>query len=84
MPLTWLQTTRTLGMFSAISVLRSVSKCGFSFSYAAAFLCLMGLVPSAPVFIAWGTDNAAPDTVRATTTAIIPGMWNFASPRVTR
>lgn len=33
----------------------------------------MGLVPSAPVFVAWGTDNAAPDTVRAVTTAIIPG-----------
>lgn len=33
----------------------------------------MGLVPSAPVFVAWGTDNAAPDTVRVVTTAIIPG-----------
>ncbi|RDB15354.1 hypothetical protein Hypma_004653 [Hypsizygus marmoreus] len=40
--------------------------------YAACFLAIAGLTPSAPVFLAWGTDNAAPDTVRAATTAVIP------------
>jgi hypothetical protein len=27
-------------------------------------------------FLAWGTDNAAPATMRATTTAIIPGQYD--------
>lgn len=42
-------------------------------SYAACFLSIAGLVPSAPFFVTWGTDNAAPDTVRAVTSSIIPG-----------
>ena len=29
--------------------------------------------------LVWGTDNAAPDTVRAVTTAIIPGVGALGS-----
>lgn len=32
----------------------------------------MGLVPTAPAIVAWGTDNAAPETMRATASALIP------------
>lgn len=47
------------------------------FSYAACFLCVMGLTPAAPAAVAWGTENAAPDTMRATTAAAIPSMFNI-------
>ncbi|KAF8892195.1 major facilitator superfamily domain-containing protein [Infundibulicybe gibba] len=48
------------------------------FSYAACFLAIAG-TPAGPVLIAWGTDNAAPDTVRAVTTALIPGFGALGS-----
>ncbi|KAJ7574271.1 MFS general substrate transporter [Mycena floridula] len=41
--------------------------------YAACFLSYAGGSVTGPMLLAWGTDNAAPDTVRAVTTAIIPG-----------
>ncbi|KAL0954013.1 hypothetical protein HGRIS_005169 [Hohenbuehelia grisea] len=47
--------------------------------YAACFLMIVGAVPTAPLLVAWGTDNAAPDTVRAVTTAIIPGVGALGS-----
>lgn len=42
--------------------------------YAACFLSIAGGSPAGPLDLAWGTDNAAPDTVRAIVTAVIPGM----------
>ncbi|TFK53258.1 MFS general substrate transporter [Heliocybe sulcata] len=47
--------------------------------YAACFLAIAGGSPTIPMFVAWGTDNAAPDTVRAVTTAIIPGIGALGS-----
>ncbi|KAF8892192.1 MFS general substrate transporter [Infundibulicybe gibba] len=47
--------------------------------YAACFLSISGLTPCGILFLAWGTDNAAPDTVRAVTTAIIPGVGAFGA-----
>jgi len=47
--------------------------------YAACFLSIAGGAPSAPLFLAWGTDNAAPDTVRAVTTALIPGVGTLGA-----
>jgi len=47
--------------------------------YAACFLSIMGGSPIAPLQLAWGTDNAAPDTVRAVTSAIIPGFGALGS-----
>ncbi|KAJ7281366.1 MFS general substrate transporter [Mycena rebaudengoi] len=41
--------------------------------YAACFLSIAGGSVVGPLFLAWGTDNAAPDTIRAVTSAIIPG-----------
>ncbi|KAG6811879.1 hypothetical protein H0H92_005405 [Tricholoma furcatifolium] len=41
--------------------------------YAACFLSLAGASPGGPMVLAWATDNAAPDTVRAVATAIVPG-----------
>ncbi|KAF8916083.1 MFS general substrate transporter [Mucidula mucida] len=47
--------------------------------YAACFLCVMGLVPTAPAIVAWGTDNASPDTMRATTSALIPSIGTIGA-----
>ncbi|KAF9466151.1 MFS general substrate transporter [Collybia nuda] len=47
--------------------------------YAACFLMITGGSLTGPLYLAWGTDNAAPDTVRAATTAIIPGIGTFGS-----
>ncbi|EPQ59892.1 MFS general substrate transporter [Gloeophyllum trabeum ATCC 11539] len=47
--------------------------------YAACFLSIAGGSPTIPMFVAWGVDNAAPDTVRAVTTAIIPGIGALGS-----
>ncbi|KAL0961512.1 hypothetical protein HGRIS_006452 [Hohenbuehelia grisea] len=47
--------------------------------YAATFLMIAGAVPTAPLLLSWGTENAAPDTVRAVTTAIIPGVSSIGS-----
>ncbi|EAU90418.2 hypothetical protein CC1G_00802 [Coprinopsis cinerea okayama7 len=42
--------------------------------YAACFLMVAGGGPSGPMFITWGTENAAPDTMRAVVSATIPGI----------
>ncbi|KAJ7255458.1 MFS general substrate transporter [Mycena haematopus] len=42
--------------------------------YAACFFSIMGGSPIAPLDLAWATDNAAPDTIRAMTSAIITGF----------
>ncbi|THH06071.1 hypothetical protein EW145_g4338 [Phellinidium pouzarii] len=47
--------------------------------YAACFLAIAGGSPSGPMLLTWGTDNAAPDTVRAVVTAIIPGIGALGS-----
>ncbi|KAL0060603.1 hypothetical protein AAF712_012606 [Marasmius tenuissimus] len=41
--------------------------------YAACFLSITGGSNAGPMVLAWGTGNAAPDTVKAVVTAIIPG-----------
>ncbi|TEB22552.1 MFS general substrate transporter [Coprinellus micaceus] len=55
--------------------------------YASCFLVMMGATVAGPMIMTWGTDNAAPDTVRAVTTAAIPGfgavgailaVWTYA------
>lgn len=43
--------------------------------YAACFLSIMGASPIGPLELAWAIDNAAPDTMRAVTSAIIPGPF---------
>ncbi|KAF8954838.1 MFS general substrate transporter [Flammula alnicola] len=47
--------------------------------YAACFLSLIGSDPCGPMFLIWGTDNAAPDTMRAVTTAAITGIGTIGS-----
>ncbi|KAJ7696510.1 MFS general substrate transporter [Mycena rosella] len=47
--------------------------------YAACFFSIMGGSPIAPLELAWGTDNAAPDTIRAVVTALIPGLGALGS-----
>ncbi|TFK29612.1 MFS general substrate transporter [Coprinopsis marcescibilis] len=42
--------------------------------YAACFLMVAGGGPSGPMFLTWGTENAAPDTMRAVASAAIPGI----------
>ncbi|KAJ8516567.1 hypothetical protein ONZ45_g6109 [Pleurotus djamor] len=42
--------------------------------YAACFLIIAGAIPTGPLVFAWGVDNSAPETVRAVTTAMIPGI----------
>ncbi|KAF8953348.1 MFS general substrate transporter [Flammula alnicola] len=47
--------------------------------YAACFLCVTGSTPGGPMFLIWGTDNAAPDTMRAVATAAIPALGAIGS-----
>ncbi|KAF5351232.1 hypothetical protein D9756_008302 [Leucocoprinus leucothites] len=47
--------------------------------YAACFLSIIGGTSSAPLFLTWGTDNAAPDTMRAVATAAIPAIGALGS-----
>ncbi|KAJ7334300.1 MFS general substrate transporter [Mycena albidolilacea] len=47
--------------------------------YAACFFSIMGGSGIGPLELAWATDNAAPDTVRAVTSAIIPGFGALGS-----
>ncbi|KAF5320361.1 hypothetical protein D9611_011272 [Ephemerocybe angulata] len=55
--------------------------------YAACFLIMMGAPVCGTMIMTWGTDNAAPDTVRAVVTGAIPGfgavgailaVWTYA------
>jgi len=47
--------------------------------YAACFLAVAGGAPSGPMLLTWGIDNAAPETVRAVTTAMIPGLGTIGA-----
>jgi MFS family permease len=47
--------------------------------YAACFLSVAAGTPSGPMLLAWGAENAAPDTVRAVATAIIPSIGALGS-----
>ncbi|KAF8518498.1 MFS general substrate transporter [Hysterangium stoloniferum] len=42
--------------------------------YGACFLAVSGVACVGPLLLAWAADNAAPDTVRAVTTAMVPGV----------
>jgi len=47
--------------------------------YAACFFSLIGTTPLGPMFLIWGTENAAPDTMRAVTTAAITGFGTIGA-----
>ncbi|KIK59579.1 hypothetical protein GYMLUDRAFT_169512 [Collybiopsis luxurians FD-317 M1] len=47
--------------------------------YGACFLSITGSSLTGPMILAWGTENAAPDTVRAVVTALIPGIGALGS-----
>ncbi|KAF9038516.1 MFS general substrate transporter [Panaeolus papilionaceus] len=47
--------------------------------YAACFFAVAGGGPSAPLYLTWGTDNAAPETMRAVATALIPGLGQIGA-----
>ncbi|KAF9565867.1 MFS general substrate transporter [Agrocybe pediades] len=47
--------------------------------YAACFLSVAGGSPSGPMYLTWVTDNSAPDTMRAVTTAAIAGFGQIGS-----
>ncbi|PPQ75426.1 hypothetical protein CVT26_015385 [Gymnopilus dilepis] len=47
--------------------------------YAACFLSVAGGSPSGPMYLTWATDNSAPDTMRAVTTAVISGFGQLGS-----
>ncbi|KAJ7180788.1 MFS general substrate transporter [Mycena filopes] len=47
--------------------------------YAACFFMIMGGSPIGPLEVTWGIDNTAPDTIRAVTSAIIPGFGALGS-----
>ncbi|KAF5350428.1 hypothetical protein D9756_008548 [Leucocoprinus leucothites] len=47
--------------------------------YAGCFFTIMGGTSSAPLFLTWGADNAAPDTMRAVATAAIPAIGAIGS-----
>ncbi|KJA23797.1 hypothetical protein HYPSUDRAFT_39648 [Hypholoma sublateritium FD-334 SS-4] len=47
--------------------------------YAACFFSFVGSEPCGPMFLIWGTDNAAPDTMRAVTAGTITGVGTIGS-----
>ncbi|KAF9006193.1 MFS general substrate transporter [Cyathus striatus] len=47
--------------------------------YAACFLSVAGGSPTGPLLLIWGTDNAAPDTMRAVVTAAITGFGSLGA-----
>ncbi|KAF8902354.1 MFS general substrate transporter [Gymnopilus junonius] len=47
--------------------------------YAACFLSVAGGSPSGPMYLTWATDNSAPDTMRAVTTAVVSGFGQLGS-----
>ncbi|KAI5477352.1 hypothetical protein MNV49_006494 [Pseudohyphozyma bogoriensis] len=47
--------------------------------YGATFLTYSGAVPCGPIFLAWATTNAAPETARAVTTAMVTGFASYGS-----
>jgi hypothetical protein len=47
--------------------------------YAACFLTVMAGVAAFPILLAWGAESAAPDTVRAVTTALVPEIGSVGS-----
>jgi len=47
--------------------------------YGACFLMTAGGGAAAPIVLAWGTENAAPDTMRAMASAIIPGLGGLGA-----
>jgi len=47
--------------------------------YAACFFSLIGSDPCGPMFLIWGTDNAAPDTMRAITPATVTGVGTIGA-----
>ncbi|KAF8523418.1 major facilitator superfamily domain-containing protein [Gautieria morchelliformis] len=78
--------TERRGLWIFISVLLSVI--GYAIfvatensqaRYAACFLGIAGGTPSGPMMLTWATDNAAPETVRAVTTALVPGLGTIGA-----
>jgi len=47
--------------------------------YGACFLALAGSGSTSSMFLSWATENSAPETVRATTTAIVAGAGSIGS-----
>ncbi|KAF8575941.1 MFS general substrate transporter [Ramaria rubella] len=47
--------------------------------YGACFLVLVGGAPAGPMMVTWATDNASPETVRAVTAALIPGVGTIGA-----
>ncbi|KAF9269209.1 MFS general substrate transporter [Marasmius fiardii PR-910] len=47
--------------------------------YAACFLSIAGATSAGPMVLAWATGNAAPDTVKAVTSALLPSIGGLGS-----
>ncbi|KAF5319372.1 hypothetical protein D9619_008618 [Psilocybe cf. subviscida] len=73
LPIMTSMTLQTVGYIVALSTKNPHAR------YGACFLAIIGGVPCGPLFLIWGTDNAAPHTMRATTTAVIPAIGAFGS-----
>ncbi|KAF8892196.1 MFS general substrate transporter [Infundibulicybe gibba] len=72
---------------SIVAMVALLQLCGYAIAigtrnqharYGGCFLGVAGSL-SGPVVLAWGTDNAAPDTIRAVTTGLIPGLGAIGS-----
>ncbi|EAU82287.2 hypothetical protein CC1G_08899 [Coprinopsis cinerea okayama7 len=73
LPLLYNMLLVVVGYTIAVSTKNSAAR------YAACFLILMGASVGGPMILIWGTDNAAPDTMRAVVTAAIPGIGAFGA-----
>ncbi|KAK6967120.1 putative transporter C11D3.18C [Favolaschia claudopus] len=67
------------GLFMVLGYAIAVGTKNSHARYAACFFSIMGGSPIGPLELVWGTDNASPDTIRAVTSAIIPGFGALGS-----
>ncbi|KAF7370378.1 MFS general substrate transporter [Mycena sanguinolenta] len=67
------------GLFLVLGYAIAVGTKNSHARYAACFFSIMGSSPIAPLELAWATDNAAPDTIRAMASAIITGLGTLGS-----
>jgi len=76
--------TRCAPIFSSLALMVigyaiAVGTTGPKVRYAACFLMIAGGGAGAPVVLTWGTENAAPATMRAMASALIPGIGCFGA-----
>jgi hypothetical protein len=70
----WVLITCPLAILGSCMLIGSANK---NVGYAGIFFLTLGIFPTGPLFLAWGTNNAAPYTTRAVTAAMIVSIGSL-------